>query len=1248
MSKPIGFVGDFVICTNTTGNYNSGSVLTNWTLKDNYGTVIGSAENTANFSFPFATAGGYTLSVGTSGTCPAQVKNITVVLAPTSPLASSLLGDLLVCPNAPYLYSMPNNPTSQYHWSITNGSINGVVSGSAIGNQITASFTGVSPAQLVVYKEGITPIVCPSLSTTIPVTIRTINAEIAGNASVCGNSNAGYQANTTGATSLYTEGETYTWSISPANLGSVTTGQNTNLVNILWNNVNVATTATITLVITKCTLTTTITKTVQLTPTPVIDITATPTTTCSGSPIIFNIVSTNGVPITSGTVTWNFGSGNVSGSLSQQNIFSNISGANIGKNVTAFVTNANGCAGITNTANVNVTILPGPPATASLSTSFNTFCTATEISATLTVSSATTGGITIKWRKNNSFLLGEDQPTLNVTPAMGFGGYSFIATNSAGCQTISNVIMINQFCGAEPCSYTGSHDITNTSTQACNVLNLVGTASGTPQSESWTIFGPPNVNLINYTGSTYTATAAGEFHTFYVGSYLNANNELCSYAAEERVIVPYIPDLAYAAVCNGNNDFTVTLTDKTSYFAPVTNVNVTYSYRQGTGAWITITGNTVTLPAPPPNYEFKIEVTGNYLGNPQPACEKIININLAAVSVPTINVEPIFCHDTAVKFSISGFLVDGDSYLWTFEPGAQNTLASPKRVFSSSGSKTVTLVITNKYGCVSPPITTTINIPQPCFNGNVSSPLTTVCMGSSVTLNYVAGAGINCDVATYTWMNGQNPIVGVPPNAATITVNTPGFYWVNVKSSLGCSYDTPTRITPTFKSPPSIKLDGPAATCEGENVVVKATTTATVIRWVIDLVAQSAYNNQTTITLNGLSLGSHTVTATVYSGPVGAATTCWASATQTVVIVAAPAEPVISQEIFCVGQNPEMPYYHVNLTATSNVSGVFNWSNGVSGSSITVTDGGPYQVRVTSGGCSSKAQVDVPKNLEDYIWIFPTGCIDACVRKDGGTPLLIGPNLPLTFWDWQYNENKAQYGHDSFPTPFPLTESGTYNLALTQGECTLQSPPLNYSVQRCDKCAINSILVVDVKPEEYKYCSYKVAFGIESSATFPATVTVPNNEVVINPAALTILGGTNTYDFTVFPMSGFAGGSVNFQVNGFLENGQPCITEFTVNIPSCNENTIGKTSATTAVAVPVKVVLLPNPAKEQVSVHYNGLPNDAVLELYDLTGRNLAAYSINSSDGDLIVPTNAYPSGIYLVVVRAATGLISQQKLVIE
>jgi hypothetical protein len=1039
-------------------------------------------------------------------------------------------------------------------------------------------------------------------------------------------------------------------SISPSYLGSVTSGQNSNNINIQWNNVNVVTNATITVRIRKCTLDsgTTITKTVVLSPTPYIDIVATPASACSGVPIHFDVVSTNGAPINAGTqVTWNYSFGNTLGPVGTNFTYTNTSAANIGRTVTAVINNANGCGSATNTASVQVTIFPGPSASVSITTGGNSFCLESSINTVLTAATANTA--TIQWYKDSASLGSSyTSGTLNVA-GLGFGEYYFIATNSNNCSTQSNSVFVVQFCPPPgDCVLNPDPQLTNTSYNDCGILHLEGSTDVPTSNQYFTVIGP--TTLTNYTASTLNVSA-GAYHVFFNAVYSCLGNAVIKQKHKE-VVVPYIPKFNYSVVCHDNATFTVSLVDNSDIFDPVFNRTFQYFYRVAVTSgppnpWIAsiaTADGTITPDLPPGKYEIRLVIQGELASGLQDPCESIVTMILTAVPVQNIVVGNISCHDTAVGFGVSS-PQSGDSYLWTFEPNAESTLASPKRVFSSSGTKTVTVVITNKYGC-SRTLTTNLTIPAPCFTGTISSPSTTACLGNPITINYTPVAG-NCPVATYTWMNGQNPVPGAP-NGPTLLVYAPGSYWVNVKSNLNCSYDTAARIAPTFNIPPSIKLNGPAATCHGEDVEVRATTSATVIRWIVDLVPQSVYNNQTTITLTGLAVGSHTVVATAYSGVPNAADTCWESASQVVEVTPTPDEPTISQEIFCVDQDPAMPYYHVILTATSNVPETFNWSNGMHGSQITVTNGGPYQIRVTSGGCSSKSQVDVPKNLADYIWIFPTGCITQCGRKEEASTL-IGPRPPFTFWEWLFNGNTELYGANTFPQPVHLNNSGTYNLALTQGDCSLVSQPLDYVRKSCEKCTVTTIDVKDIKDEEQAYCSYKVTLSINSPNSFPATITVANSNAVIVPSAFTVLSGINNYIFTVFPLGGFAGGPINFQLNGVLPEGQPCINEFSITLPSCvsNNNEAKNTEAKPALPI-ASVVLAPNPAEDQVTVYYKALTEAAVVELYDLTGRALATYSVKSGDGDLNVATDRYPSGIYIVVVRSASGLISQQKLVLK
>jgi PKD repeat protein len=1269
VSESTDFEGPTMICQNTTASYHTSSGLpTSWVLRNNNGTIIAvSPSPAAAFTYTFTIAGDYSLSVGASGTCPSQQKNIKVIGLPAPPSAANIMvlnpdivsdpptyvpaTSLKVCPNAPYSYKASNSPTTVYHWSVVNGTIDG----SPIGNEVIITFSGVEPAQIFIDKQTIAPIPCTSAPLPITIPIKKIEAQINDGlpATVCANSYKNFVANVISSNTLYNQGESYTWSIENPALGSITTGQNTNSISVLWNNVSEPTTTKLLLTITKCTLSIPFYIDVTITPVPDIKVTASPTTVCSGSPIAFNVTDLNGYNITSGTATWNYGSGNAGGSITNnQYTYTNTSIANVGHNVTVSITNPNGCTGTTNTANVNVVVLPGPPAAASLSTAVNTFCLQADIAATLTVASTITSGNTYQWYNGSTLLAGQTGTTLTVTPAMGFGTYYFIATNSLYCQTTSNGVIIQQDCGSQSCVYEGSHDMTNTSQFECdengNYINLIGTASGTPQDVNWAIYGPPNVSITGYQGTTFTPTKAGEFHTFCVGYYLNANGELCPFDAAKIVVVPYIPDFGYNKECHDNNTFDITLVDKTSFFALVTNPTITYEYRLGnTGSWTPVSGTTISGLAAG-NYQVKVTANGEYpAGTAQPTCEKIFTVSLATIPDQSISFtpNPVDCHDTSVKFKLSEDENTTDSYMWTFEPGAQSTLYLTQRVFSSSGSKTVSVTITNKYGCTVTKNTTVV-IPEKCFNGTIASTPSDpkVCTGSSITLKYLPDTTApdidNCTPLTYTWMKGQTPIGG---NTPTLTITTLGFYWVNVAKGL-CKYDTPNRITPVFYPLPSIKLDGPSAVCDNEGFTVHATANTTQLNWSLVYNQENrplpAFQDNPYLQLSDLAPGVYTVIATAT-----AANGCSASAAHTVTINNAPPAPVISQEVICPGQNPEIPYYHINLTATSEVDGVFTWSNGVSGDHQTVTDGGPYQVRITANGCSSVEQIDVPKSPDNFMWVFPSGCQTACTRDGQGT--LIGPSQPVTTWTWWLNEAILSTG-TGLTEPLPVNANGTYNLVLQANNCTFVSKPLTYTAKLCDKCDIDSVDILgEITRRNDGFCSFNLILKIDSNVTAAVTFTAPNNEVVVLPSAFTVNAGINEYPFVIIPVApNFQGGDIQLVLTA-TDDGRPCNYEFTVHLPACGQPT-GGGSKPGAAANPLSIVLAPNPAKAQVTMHYQGLDSAAEVTLYDLTGRKVASYHTEGTAGELLMPTDSYPSGVYIVTVRSKNGLLSQQKLVIE
>jgi alpha-tubulin suppressor-like RCC1 family protein len=79
-----------------------------------------------------------------------------------------------------------------------------------------------------------------------------------------------------------------------------------------------------------------------------------------------------------------------------------------------------------------------------------------------------------------------------------------------------------------------------------------------------------------------------------------------------------------------------------------------------------------------------------------------------------------------------------------------------------------------------------------------------------------------------------------------------------------------------------------------------------------------------------------------------------------------------------------------------------------------------------------------------------------------------------------------------------------------------------------------------------------------------------------------------------------------------------------------------------------KIKLAPNPAKEKVTIFYDGLMVNSTITMFDLTGRGLTTLSNETSSGNLDINTSQFPAGIYLIVVKENDLIVSQQKLIIE
>lgn len=1211
----------------------SGGAAATWTLYDNQQNIITTTGPSSQFQYHFSNAGNYILSTAGSALCEGGQKVIKVINVPTAVLLANIEGDLEVCPTQPNTYNIQNaDPNSVYVWTITGGNFNG----SHIGPSIIASFNANGPYSLSVVRQSIDPIVCESQPTSVPISLQKVLVEIASenNATqVCANTYQDFYGYKIGTTSLYTQGEIYSWSISDTSKGSVTEGQGTNAATILWYTVAAPTVVDVILTISKCTLPPQVfTYSVTITPTPIIQING-PSSLCSGESGIYYLSLLNGVSLPSNTpVIWNNGGVLIPGTMNQPLQFNNNGDSNIGRTITAHIANVPGCNVKSNTASFDVVVKSAPAASLTIVSGGNSYCDISSINTVLAIGSAT-NNLIIKWYRNGDLILGANNTTYIATQ---LGNYSFTAENPlTGCIGTSNVVRIIYFCPTQgACTQGISPQLTNDSYNDCGTIYLVGSASPNPVNSNFRIVGP-NMNTSSFSGTQFDAEA-GIYHIFYNASYYCTNGDLFTKSIQKDVLVPYVPKFAYNTACSGDNTFTVTLFDETNLYSAVTNANVSYKYRlAGTplGSSISIAGSQISGLAAG-TYIFTQTVTAPGYD----ACSTELQITLSALpsGMEIVVVNPINCYDTAV-----GFLVQGSSSLfshnWSFdvtpEGIPQSTLEKPKRVFSSSGLHSVYVTVTNNYGC-SEVLELDVMIPEKCFSGvitSIPSPAS-VCVSQSVTLSYVEGSG-DCPVTQYIWMNGLDPVAPAV-NIPNLTVSTSGSYWVKVISEDGCEYSVLDRISPIFKPAPTLILSAPASFCVNEAVTIIASTNATAILWSVDNLPQPQYSNLTYLNLNGLSVGLHQISATaILDG-------CTKTNTISVLVMAAPTNVSIAQ--------PQMiscsPYLY-KLTAQSSTPNVqYSWSDGQVGSTIYVTSGGPYRVTAFGGGCHTSAQTDVPKDPEFYSWIFPSGCYDFCKESEG---YLIGPRTVLSYWSWNKNTISYLAGTDSFPQQFSVGGAGDYSFTLNTGDCSLTTEPLVYSEVRCSDCDIKEVVLLDLSTNDEKFCSFDIVLNIESSDFLNAVISSVTGNMIVSPSGFSISNGSNNYQFTVIPVGNFAGGVVEFLIEGMTKEGQLCRYKFYLDLPSCGEQEATSTRITEDKRVEFSTLeLYPNPTKDQVTLSYTGLDNSHQISIFDLTGRLMQLIQPTLGRTETVVDMAKYPTGVYIVVVRKEGNLISQHKLI--
>ncbi|MCB9282425.1 MAG: hypothetical protein H6563_00005, partial [Lewinellaceae bacterium] len=265
-----------------------------------------------------------------------------------------------------------------------------------------------------------------------------------------------------------------------------------------------------------------------------------------------------------------------------------------------------------------------------------------------------------------------------------------------------------------------------------------------------------------------------------------------------------------------------------------------------------------------------------------------------------------FCYGTSTVLDAGTF----DNYLWS------NGETTQTITVTGSGDYAVTVM--DNSGCEgSDQVTVTENLEvQPQISGQLS-----FCTGDSTTLD----AGI---FNSYLWSTGET--------TPSITVTESGDYSITVTDSNGCEGTDQVTVSENAELQPQIS--GAFNFCSGAFTTLDA--------GIFDSYLWS--NGETTPSITVGVAGDYSVTVTDNSGCEG---TDGVSVTEN-----APVQPQISgQLVFCSGDS---------TTLDAGTFDSYQWSNGETTQTITVTESGDYSVTVSdSNGCEGEDLVVVSENI---------------------------------------------------------------------------------------------------------------------------------------------------------------------------------------------------------------------------------------------------------------------------------------------
>lgn len=1172
----------------------------------------------------FYEAGLYAFYISSSNYCYDNIQTIKIIEVPSAPVA--IIGeDLSICPGIPIDYSINTPEGFSVNWSVSGGTI----LGADIGDSITVNFdpNHTNPYIVNVWYEfeGCKSVLYSAIINVDEPDLTPPN----GAKQVCGSSFEVYDINEMDV-------DNYIWSINPEYAGSVQMGQNTNEVQILWNQPDNTTTASVVLTVRKCGKNyVTKLENIEILASPQLTNTS-PLNTCVGENFTASFDIQTDFIIQE--VVWDFGDNTPrvnNNTTSATHVYHELINESTNLTVTATVTTQCGNATV---LSFPVVISPSP--IVDVTPLGVNFCNITtpEVDLAITQQGGFASTDQIQWFMDDVSIPGETNPILTITNNGINHTYKATVTNDFGCT--KSTTQVNTY----DCPGIGIECASEVSLEnnylGCQSIMVFPTAiPNTPLESFWSSLEMPLDAVVTSSGNALIIDnlEVGTHMLTFFSTYMQ-DEEVCTRYDDIYVTIPYASDLKYDVVCNTDNTYMVTLLDHSVYHPDTEYTHVAFTIDGGNN-WIPATTSNNIAQLTVNLYANTIHQIGiKVWSNNYPPCETIINLDLPLKPDASFTINTNGCQNEAVEF-VPNVIDSNLQYYWDFGDNTSNLQPVAYRVYEEATSYLATLTVTNSIGCSSSTSTR-----FPIIAENIDGTLLTLpnnaCEWDSVTINYTPYPGSDT-VTDFVWYH--NTVTETPFAVTTtpsITVTENGQYFIYATNANGCQ-DFEVKPTSVAFTPPPVapEIRGTTSVCmdSGEPIVLSVPDSNTLYyNWVLNGVPQSEWDGSNEISWIPTSIGDYEFELNVTTND---SVSCQGTTSSTYIVTVY--EALEKPEINITDINCEPYQVTLNISNPSpNVN--YYWSNGSTGTEAVITHDGPIQVRAEANGCIAYNQIDLPVDLTKLDWSFPRGCYNFCDTKVKEYHSIIGPFGAYDNWIWLKNYNSISEGYGEIIPLNSIVLDNSYQLVLTNESCDLLLENAEIIQNKdCNRCDFE-MNIEYIEPTTINGISaYAVGFVINNLTPHNLSVhlNAPHIEGYFVASTHLLQPETNFIETYFLPLNGFTGGDVVCSIEATTFDDKVCTTQYEFNfpaiIPNRNLNNI--------------MLISPNPTDGLVQVAYE-LENDGGSKLHvaNLLGTVFVKKDLKKRHDTVSLDCSGLPSGFYVVSILRDRKVLTQSKLIID